>query len=240
MKQVMKQWKSLISFDFPLQAAYISAQFHSVHDTYQSKFPFWSLEATKKKVIAWYWFRLVLYHFLTIVGVSFLTVAPFAQDRSGLIPSLFLAGAISLLTLIAFNYWPSYYATFLPNLETAINEHQIRIRQEEELKKCKRSQYSIPTLVVIAQVISQMNECGTMPSNEQTANILNKLYGVDKDKIKQNLARHLKISGITDKERFEILKGVDHARDFFEHFGWTKATPVLNDLENKLQRQKER
>ena len=54
MKDLMKKMKSFITFDFPLQPAYISAQFVEEHRKIQVASPGWSTTATRQKLIAKY------------------------------------------------------------------------------------------------------------------------------------------------------------------------------------------
>lgn len=70
MKDLVKKAKSFITFDFPLSNDYIGAQFASTHSNYQKQFPYWSLPATRKKIISNYWFRHVLTHFGSLYGLA--------------------------------------------------------------------------------------------------------------------------------------------------------------------------
>ena len=98
-------------------------------------------------------------------------------------------------------YWPIFYGDYLPKLATVIAEQEKLATKEEDLKKCKRSQYSIPTLTIIFYVWSKMAEIPLVPVNEHSAVLLNHLYGADKDKLKQNLARLYKFSALSPKEK---------------------------------------
>ena len=72
------------------------------------------------------------------------------------------------------------------------------------------------------------------PANIKVGELLNKIYGTTPDKLKINLARLSRLYSIEPKERAELLKGVNNARDFFEELDWPDAQPFLNELEDKL------
>jgi hypothetical protein len=70
MKEMMRKVKSFITFDFPIQSDFISAQFASTHTNYQKQYKYWSLSATRRKVIADFWYRQVLIHHGTIITTA--------------------------------------------------------------------------------------------------------------------------------------------------------------------------
>ena len=72
------------------------------------------------------------------------------------------------------------------------------------------------------------------PCNDRSAEILNNLFGADKDKLKQNLSRIYKLSSLSPKERAEIQKGIDAARIFFNSLQYSNANSILDQLEIKL------
>ncbi len=236
MKDLMQRVKYFITFDSPLQTDYISAQFASTHSNYQRQFLHWSLTATRKKVIADFWFRQVLFHYAVIVTIAVITVIPFSENWYSLLPSVFLAGCISFVTVTAFNYWPAYYSDFLPKLDTIIAEQEKLVDAADEIKKCKRTQFSIPTLTIIFYVFSKIGNIPLLASNDRSAELLNNLYGSDKDKLKQNLSRLYKLSGLSPKERAEVQKGINNAKTFFDALEYPPAQQILDNLELKLQR----
>ncbi len=131
---------------------------------------------------------------------------------------------------------PAFYSDFLPKLDTIIAEQENRKFFREEVKKCKRAQFSIPTLAIIFYVFSKASNMPFPTSNDRSAELLNCLYGADKDKIKQNLSRLYKIASLSPKERAEMQKGIDTSRSFFEAFGLSGAQVILDELELKMQR----
>jgi hypothetical protein len=108
---------------------------------YQKHFPCWSFTATRKKVIADYWFRHVLQHFAFVMVVALVISICLSSRAHYLLLPLFFSTAISFLTAVAFNYWPAYYSDFLTKLDTIIAEKEKIISVADELKKCKRPQF---------------------------------------------------------------------------------------------------
>lgn len=165
----------------------------------------------------------------------FLILTAISNSSSFLIP-VFFAGGISLFILTLFHYWPAYYSDFLPKLDTIIAEQEKLIVVQEEVKKCKRTQFPIPALTIIFYVFSKTGNISLLPSNDRSAELLNNLYGADKDKLKQNLSRLYKLSQLSPKERAEIQKGIAIARTFFESLDCKPAQAILDQLEIRLNR----
>lgn len=236
MKDYVRMIKSLILFELPLEVSVISHQFATIHGSYQQRFPFWSFTATRKKLIYNFWVRYVFYHFLIVVGIAVLMIAPTIKDSYSFFVSIFASSLFSLFSIILFHYWPAYYGDFLPKLDTIIAEQEAIKTQEGELKKCKRSQFSIPTLSIIFYVFCKTTAIPTLPGNDKSAELLNGLYGADKDKLKQNLSRLYKITSLSSKERAEMQKGIESAREFFKAIDLPAAGNILNQLELKMQK----
>jgi hypothetical protein len=238
MKELLRKVGSLIMFETPLKNNAIRESFDKMHVSYQGKYPYWSFSATRRKVIAEFWFKQVFSHFSIILAIGVLVaLIQFGGNWHPLLMPLFLAGIISFIGITAFSYWPMYFADFLPQLDTIIAEEQKTKEAEEEIKKCKRTQFSIPSLVIIYYVNTQVGNMSLLPVNDRSAELLNNIYGADKDKLKQNLSRLYKPScQLSPKERAEFQKGIENARTAFEALNSQAALKILDQLELKLQR----
>jgi hypothetical protein len=237
MREKLSKWMSFITFDFPIRNECIRGLFISTQANYQRVSPHWSFNATRRKVIAAFWFKQVFGHFSVILAIGVLfALIQFGGNWHPLLMPLFLAGIISFIAITAFSYWPIYFADFLPQLDTIIAEEQKAKEAEEEIKKCKRTQFSIPSLVIIYYVYTQVGKMSLLPVNDQSAGLLNNIYGADKDKLKQNLSRLYKPSQLSPKERAEFQKGIENARTVFEALNSQAALKILDQLELKLQR----
>lgn len=119
MKDLVNRAKSFITFDFPLQTAYISTQFTSIHNQHKENRPQWSTQSTRQKVIANYWLTHVLRHFAFHVWCTALFVLLIRLNfELPYLTVIFLVGLISVPILLLFHYWPGYSYDFLPKLET--------------------------------------------------------------------------------------------------------------------------
>ncbi len=228
--------KSFIFFESPLQTGLINRFFTETHDRFQKQYPHWNFEATRKKVIYKYWFEQVIFHFSIIFLLASLVTTPFIKDRHLFLLSLSFAGFLSFIVIAARIYWPVYFSEFLPILDTIIAEKQKIQDADLESKKCKRSQFSIPTLTIIYYVFSKTSNIPLLGANDRSAELLNQIYGVDRDKIKQNLSRIYQLSRLSPKERAEIQKGIDKAREFFDALNSPNAVQILEQLDLKLQK----
>lgn len=129
MKKNLMRLSSLLQFELPLSYNHLSLQFSSEHQKQLLRFPTWSLQATKKQIIARYWFCDVVLHFIFLFGTAavFTVVSSGRLDLS-FIPASILSGGIAFLILFILNYWPSYYLDFLPKLDSLVDEQQKKER----------------------------------------------------------------------------------------------------------------
>jgi len=235
MSKILCRVKSFITFDFPLDSQYIGQQFSTTHDHCKASSPYWCLAASRRKVISDYWFRHVLAHFGVLYGLAVLFVLTVNQNfHYTFFVSAFAIGVISFCVLFITHYWLFYYSDFLPKLDTVIAKHEQEGRKEEKIEKCRRTQFSIPTLTIILYVFSKDCNFPFPACNDQSAELLNHLYGSDKDKLKENLRRIYKLSSLSAKERAEFQKGINNARSFFESLGYQEAALILDKFEIKL------
>jgi hypothetical protein len=213
-KEMWAGVKSFIFFESPLQIGLITRLFTETHDRFQSQYPHWSFEATRKKVIYKFWSGQVAHHFLAIFLLATILTSPFIYSKHLLLLSFSIAGFLSFLVILSRIYWPIYFSDFLPILDTIIAEKQKVQIADLEQKKCKRSQFSIPTLTIIYYVFSKASNIPLLAANDRSAEILNQLFGADRDKLKQNLSRLYQISRLSPKERAEMEKGIEKAANF--------------------------
>jgi Membrane-bound metallopeptidase len=125
MKKNLKQMQSFITFDLPFNTQHIGSLFTNTHYNHLTSIPNWSSSATRKKVIAKYWFEYVLIHFATLIGISVIVAIPFINSIDiSFLPSLWMVATISFFVLLVINYWPSYYSNFLPKLESLVDDFE--------------------------------------------------------------------------------------------------------------------
>jgi hypothetical protein len=230
----MRSMASFITREHTLDINNIRTLFSAEHEKYLELYPVWNPKATRRLVIANYWFREVLLHFGLILGMALIVTIHHYNSWLTLFAAILIGGLPALLSLTAFIYAPSFLYNFLPKLEVVSAEQEKLAAQSQEASKCKRTQFLAPTLIVIYYVISKISNTPLPPANDQSAGLLNKLYGSDKDKLKQNLSRLYRLSSLSAKERAEMKKGIENARSFFKETGHTTSSKFLDELEFKL------
>lgn len=236
MKDFVCRMQSLLLFDAPFKNREVRQLFLSIHSHHQQQFPQWPLVATRKKIIFSFWRNEVLSHFGLVLLVACLLVLPFGKQWQFALPATLLAAFVSLFTLALFNYIPLFYAQLLPILDTVMAEQEKNTTAETDIRKCKRTQFSIATLTIIFYVFAKTSKLPLPAANDKSAELLNNLYGADKDKLKQNLSRLYKTASLSPKERAEMLKGVEATRIFFEALDFPAAQKWLDELQDKLQK----
>jgi hypothetical protein len=234
MKDLMQNTVSFLSFDFVSDANSLSQQFTTTHLFYQKDSPLWSTNATRHKLIARYWFELVLCHFFVLVGLpAILSLTTFKHFDVRYLGIVFFTGVISFSTLLGFLYWPKYYNFFLPHLETIKEVHERK--QVEQLEKCKRAQLSNSALVLIYYVFDKLSGANSLQCNDRFAALLTRLYGIDSGSIKKNLEL---IFGnkktVSPRKLTEIQNRFQEAYNFFEEMEFPEGVKMLHDLEQKF------
>ncbi|GEO11374.1 hypothetical protein [Segetibacter aerophilus] len=234
MKNVMQKILSFITFDFAFDRNCLTQQFNATQALYQSNIPFWSTNSTRQKVIGRYWFELVLTHFSFLFGLpALLFLMTSAHFESAQITIIFLAALITFSTLMLFVYWPGFYNSFLPQLETIKEIHERK--QFDQLEKCKRAQFSNPALVLIYYVFDKLGGNNSLQCNDRYAELLTKLFGVDQGSIKKNLELFLgKRKNLSERKYTEISNRFQEARSFFEELQFKEAQQILDQLEQKF------
>lgn len=229
--------KSFITFDFPLQADFIKAEFDSVHSKNLVEVPDWNTTATRQKLISNYWFTYVARHYTAILGLSVLAslfingvVNQFNLYLLGLITSTLISYPI----LYLFHYRPNYNSVFLPRLE--VFKEVYERKQIEQLEKCKQAQLSNLSLVLIYYVFDKTSGINSLKCTDQDAGLLMKLYGVDKGSLRRNLELILgKKKKLQPRKYTEIQNRFNEAYAFFENLGFPKGIQLLKELEAKFQ-----
>lgn len=231
----LKRLKSFFTFDLPFNAGYNRLSLHTIHKHQILCFPSWNIESTRRKIIADYWYRHVLYHFSSLFTLALLIVLPFNLYFSLLYLSiLIMYGSIAFSVILLCVYLPQFMSKFLPQLEALIAHYksiQPVIRQE----KCAKTQPKIPALTVIHYILLQTAGVKTIACDQRSAQLINMLTGVDTGSIKENLRRISYPGSLSPKERTEVLKGITVARSFFGKLGYHPAFKILDKLEMKLQ-----
>ena len=231
MNKTLQRLASFVTFDLPFNVGYNRLLLCTTHKVQKTTTPSWSIEGTRRKLIAHYWYRHVLYHFLSLFGIALLIILPFSPYFNLLYLSvLCLMGAISFWIAYFFIYLPFFSSAFLPQLESLIANHkkaQIEIPQTKSAK----TQSKIPALTTILYVLFKKAGANRIACDAFSAQMINRITGVDTDSIKENLHRILYSETLTLREQAERAKGMAVARTYFEKLGYTPAIKLLDELE---------
>lgn len=229
--------KSLIIFDFPLQAEYISEQFANTHQRLQTEQPGWSTLATRQKLIAQYWFSYVLQHFSILIGIPLLLVFLFNSivHSEFYILSLLIAGFLSYPIMYIFHYRKNFSSLFLPRLETVKEAYERR--QIQNLEKCRQAQLSNFSLTLFFYVLALMNRMESLKCDDYSANLLMRLYGVDQGSMKKNLELIMATSkrkNLSSRKITEIKNRFNETYEFLEELQFPAAIQKLREIESKF------
>lgn len=238
MKDLMKQARSFLTFDFPLETTHISAQFAKTHSKLQIETPEWSTTATRQQLISKYWSTYVLRHFAVLFGlpvlILYLLHGGFDQPSFYLVTVLF-AGLITYAVLYLFHYHPFFSSVYLPRLETVkeVYEH----KQTEQLEKCRQAQLSNFALTLFFYVLTHTNGLNPLACDDHSASLLMNLYGVDPGSMKKNLELILgtgKRKSLSDRQITEIRNRFNETYDFLEALQFAEGIKKLKELEAKF------
>jgi hypothetical protein len=233
MKDLMQKVMSFITFEFALDSNCLGQQFTATHTLLQKDIAYWSTNSTRQKIISKYWFEFVLSHFVFLFSAGIILLLFMFSARELALPVVFVAGIITFMALLLFNYWPNFYSDFLPKLETI--KETFERKQLEQLEKCKRAQLSNLALVLVYYVFDKLSGNNSLRCNDHYAAMLTTLYGVDQGSVKKNLElifgnkQHL-----SELKATEISNRFEEARNFFEAIEFTKGLSILSELEQKL------
>src|SRR5450432_671906 len=229
MKDLVKKATAFVLFESPIDFQLISLHFIRTQSRCKAQFSHWSFAATRKKLMVEFWFRGIFLHFLILIILAVAALLLLQRVSINWIAPLFVSAISTFFMLSIIHYGPIFYGDYLPKLATIIAEQEKLTTQEDEIKKCKRTQYSIPALTIIFYVWSKLAQIPMVSVNDHSALLLNQLYGSDKDKLKQNLSRLYKFSSLSPKEKAEMQKGINTARSFFQELQHPPAELLLDE-----------
>lgn len=238
MKDLMKRVMSFMTFDYPLQADFISARFAETHQKFQLEAPEWSTTATRQQLISTYWFIHVAGHFAFLFGlpalVFFFTFGGF-YDLSGFLVALMIAGTLSYSVLCLFHYHPSFCNTYLPRLETVKEVYDQKLHEQQE--KCRQAQLSNFSLALLFYVLAKTNKLKPLSCDDHSASLLIKIYGVDQGSMKKNLELILgtaKRKNLSDRKITELKNRFTETYDYLEALEFRAGIERLKELETSF------
>ena len=177
----MKFSKTMAFLTFAAYTDYacVEKQFSTQHEKFQSGYPYWSINATHRKLKAAFWYDTTFKHYaaLCLMALAALTIMhpSFWANRLSCLIALVCAACI-FIPITAFIYMPSYYNTYLPLLESCIEHYSGK--QLEGIQKCKQQQYSVMALMLIQYAFNRIAGAEIEPFSDTYSCLMMKQYGV--------------------------------------------------------------
>lgn len=228
---------SFLTFSSVTDYATIEKQFNAYHSAHQSRFPYWSNAATRRKLISHYWYSAVFYHFGALTGLALL-LAFLTHPTHWLSAMAFLlTGCLLFITFIVvllFVYIPAFSGSYLPLLDSYIEE--VTGKQLESIQKCKKQQYSVKALLLIQHGLQRLAGLKDIGLDDTYINLLIRQYGISKQMI-ENAYKELflgKWDGKPGRKYTEMVQSFEEAEDYFRHLGAGQVFPVLDSLREKV------
>lgn len=215
----------------------IENQFTNQHERFQSHYPYWSINATKRKLTAAYWYNTVFTHYgaICLLAVAILTIINphFLRAPLSLMTILMLTVLI-FVVLAAVIYVPSFFNSYLPLLESCMENYSGR--QREGIQKCKQQQYSVMALMLIQHVFNSMSGIEVNSFDKGYINLMMKQYGVSPKMIEstQKLIILNNWDTSKDRQRTEITEAFEEAEAYFNTLHLQEAEGILNKLKVRL------
>jgi hypothetical protein len=111
-------------------------------------------------------------------------------------------------------------------------------KQIEQLEKCRQAQLSNFALVLLFYVFDKTAGMNRLQCNDQSAELMMKLYGIDKGSIKKSLELIIgKWKNLPTRKMTEIQNRFTEAYKFFEELQFPKGVHMLQDLEMRFTKQ---
>src|ERR1700759_3984142 len=86
--------------DLPCSQSYLAEAFQKQHERYLETFPGWSLYGTRRKLATFYWFKIVLKHYLILLVIGSLFVCLCSQQPAQFIFRAFLPASILVFAVL--------------------------------------------------------------------------------------------------------------------------------------------
>lgn len=235
----LKQVRSFIIFDLPTSYSYIYNCLQKNHERYIRRYRHWPVKATSQKLIADYWWN-VLMHFILIFSISSLAVIFYTPSivKNGLFFSVsFITGVIVYIPLYFMIYQPAFRREFLPNLATAIA--MFENRERSWMEQCKRDQLRNRALVFFFYVLDKTSKISFLAASDHCADQLHKIFGVSQTGMKKELDflfKRDKRARLSSRHITEIEEDFEKVYSLLEAMQFPEGIRHLQELEQRLKK----
>ena len=114
-------------------------QFQKQHERFVTAFPGWSIQSTRRKIIANYWFEIILHNYFKLLVPGSILVLLFSKLPIAILVSGLASGGLLVFLALFFSlYFPLYHIEFLPHLDTCVEVY--KGSQLEGIQECKKQQ----------------------------------------------------------------------------------------------------
>jgi len=215
---------------------YVEQKFNEVHSKFKSQFSFWSVGATRKKLVVDFWYRQVLTHFVGVFGIAWL--ATFFSHPFGFSPAYLLAAGsvflVAFFVMIIWIYLPIFGSDYCPKLESY--SEQYSGSQNLNIQKCKKHQFSLKTLVLIQHVLEQLAGIVNQFLDGDRIQVLGRQYGVSVQGLqiatKKIFLSQFRLNG--GRILTELENSFEEAYRYFRSLNCIQGEQILKNLELKL------
>jgi hypothetical protein len=211
--------------------------FQDQHENFQNQFPFWSLSATRRRLITTFWLKNVFFdNFLILIlaGSVITWISHIHQPVQQLFMAAPLAFFLAFLSLFIFMYYPAFHIEFLPQLDNCMENY--KGKQLEVIQECKKEQHSVITIMLIQHVGHLLAGLDPIINNTANAQLLARQNGISIKSV--GSALNLIMRGDWDRKsirkRTEILDDFESAKEHFKQLSAAKAIIILDQLQQKI------
>jgi len=226
-----------LTFSAIADHAKIEEQFNNCHSNYQSRFPYWSINATRRKLLSTFWYTTVFRHFVVLYSIAVLVTASI-DLKTWLSSAIFLLClclfCIAFFVMLFFIYLPAFQSTYLPLLDSYLETYSGK--HLEGIQKCKKEQYPVMTLMLIQYCYHRLAGADGSLLMDPNPRLLMKQYGVSQKMIDSTLRTIVLNNWDQSKlrKRTEITESFEEAISYFQSFGLEKAVQLLITLHQKI------
>ncbi len=229
MKEMMKRALVFITFEQLGNKSQIEQRYQHLSNAHQLQNNTIGLIVARHQIIYEYWYNHFL-HFCFMLLVATITTH-FAISKLCL-PAVAIAGTLSYSILYVFNHRFIFNSILLRDIN--IVEEEYRQKVGEEIKKCRKAQYSNFALTLIDKVNAQISGMAPLSCDDKSALMLTDLYGVDPGSMKKNLELLYiknKRKYFSERNKTEYKNCFDEAYGYFEKRHCLEGAKKVKELE---------
>lgn len=124
-------------------------------------------------------------------------------------------------------------------IQDQVTEQKVLVKEQQEaIKRCRQAQLSNFALTLVYYALAELAGIKSVDSTDETAHLLQKLYGVDPGSMRVNLelicGTGSKRKGLTERKITEMRNRFAEATQFFKEMKSSGGVKILNRLEMNI------